>query len=112
MTEPFGALMITTFAFLGNSYGHQTYMHICCVFRPANGSSACRSLVTKTTFSVTNETKKQKNKRKPLKIMQNMRYKKGEIGFSIQKLILTSERRAEHPFAGRNTQHTSSIFVS
>ena len=25
--------------------------------------------------------------------------------FSIKKLISISERRAEHPFAGRNTQH-------
>ena len=24
--------------------------------------------------------------------------------FSVKKLILTSERRVEHPFAGRNTQ--------
>ena len=29
----------------------------------------------------------------------------GKSCFSVRKSILTSKRRAEHPFAGQNTQH-------
>ena len=29
----------------------------------------------------------------------------GKCCFSVRKSILTSERHAEHPFAGQNTQH-------
>ena len=50
----------------------------CCVFRPANGCSARRSLVKidfltlKQLFPSLTEQNKQKSKGKPLKIMQNM----------------------------------------
>ena len=29
-----------------------------------------------------------------------------KVVLAVKKLILTSERHAEHPFPGRNTQHT------
>ena len=29
--------------------------------------------------------------------------------FSVKKLISTSKRHGEHPFAGRNTQHSTQI---
>ena len=34
-----------------------------------------------------------------------------ESYFSIKKLILTSERRAEHPFAGPNTQQQTGLLL-
>ena len=38
-------------------------------------------------------------------ILQLMTEKDVKSCFSIKKLISISERRDEHPFAGRNTQH-------
>ena len=35
----------------------------------------------------------------------------GKSCFSVKKLISTSEQRAEHPFAGRNTQHINTNFI-
>ena len=32
--------------------------------------------------------------------------------FSVKKLISTCERRAEHPFAGRNTQQAVELFTN
>ena len=58
--------------------------------------------------------------------MQNMQQKRGKIAFrcytfydlkvlkscfKIKKWILTSKRRAEHPFAGQNTQQMESSKV-
>ena len=75
---------------------------ICCVFRPANGCSARPALVKidflkKTNFSVTNGKNKQKLKERRSKSCRTCR-------FGVKKLISTSERRAEHLFAGRNTK--------
>ena len=56
----------------------------CCVFRPENGCSARHSLV-KIDF-----------------LLFTKKYAKS--CFSVKKLIRTSERHADHPFAGRNTQ--------
>ena len=47
----------------------------------------------KTTFSISNGTKKTKNQRKADQSL-----------YSFKKLNLTSEQHAEHPFAGQNTQ--------
>ena len=106
----------------------------CCVFRPANGCSACHSLVEidflmlKQLFpSLTEQINK--NGRKASQNHAKHAVNKGEHSvqvllfkagchpkagrllrknakscFRVKKLISTSKRCAEHPFAGRNTQ--------
>ena len=56
---------------------------ISCVFQPANGCSARRLLVEIINFLTEKDLKSY---------------------FSVKKMISTSERHAEHPSAGRNTQ--------
>ena len=74
----------------------------CCVFRPANGCSARRLLVEidflmlKQLFQSLMEQNKQKNNAK----------NNAKSCFRVKKFISTSVRRAEHLFAGRNTQQT------
>ena len=94
----------------------------CCVFQPANGCSA-RRLLVKIIFL----TLKQlfppifmKCYFLPLLCMILCGFplifclfcsvSDGKSCFSIRKSILTSKRRAEHPFAGRNTQQSNTPF--
>ena len=69
----------------------------------------------KTTFSITNGRKKEKRKQSRTKKC-NKRGVYQCLGVTVksfyhQKTDFDQEQRAEHPFAGQNTQHMSNIQI-
>ena len=89
---------------------------ICCVFRPANGCPARRSLVEidfltiQQLFPSLTEQNKQHDFLHYFIHFMTKKYAKS--CFSVKKLISTSEQRAKHPFAGQNTQELIYDFLA
>ena len=92
----------------GNHKSRETNLtQMCCVFRPANGCSAPHSLI-KIDFLMLKQlfpSLTEQNKQFFALFYTFYDLKVSKKLFKSQKLILTSKRHAEQPFAGRNTQH-------
>ena len=83
--------------------------NICCVFRTANGCSACCLLVEIISLALKQPFPLIYGVQKTPQITKNILFcSVSDIKscFSVKKLISTSQWHAEHPFAGQNTQHT------